>query len=469
MSKSFKTTVDIIGGGPSGIALAWYLSKDEETYVRIFEQRDELGGSWYEPSIDERNFHSVRAVFPSVFVNTRDLLKEMDVDFYEVFQPSNSSLMTNFKLIAYFSVCDLLKLSYDFIRINISPKHMTSESLQSLCTRRNISESGQYLVSVMSLVFDGVTWDKMSCYEFFKTIDYTGWNKMYFQKMSGRKFGTILRNSLSQKNNVDIFLSSKVASIKKPDTINTNHRIKVDYDAEQGLMGQWNTSTREFWGDVLVLAMDPSNLSMFLLENSPVPPENIRRFISDGEYHSITVIFYFSEDVKAKDEIICAIETEWNILCQNITPNIVACTLVNMDKPLKSTSVTARFTPPDKLVTEIAYQCQFPYPLTHKICWGAQWVTDTWQFSQSGGVLPPGGSLPQKVFLDHSTVAYTCGMNSPRNTPFSSLEAAVEIGRRLAHTLVNTSKPRSPWTLCSLIAVVILVILLTVSISLFLV
>jgi len=37
-----------------------------------------------------------------------------------------------------------------------------------------------------------------------------------------------------------------------------------------------------------------------------------------------------------------------------------------------------------------------------------------------------------------------CGMMSPRNTPYSSIESAVEVSRSLSHQVFGTRKPLKP-------------------------
>jgi len=57
-----------------------------------------------------------------------------------------------------------------------------------------------------------------------------------------------------------------------------------------------------------------------------------------------------------------------------------------------------------------------------------------------------------------------CGMMSPRNTPYSSIEAAVEVSRALSHQQFGTREPLQPVLLSQalLVAVVLLIVLILV-------
>jgi hypothetical protein len=133
----------------------------------------------------------------------------------------------------------------------------------------------------------------------------------------------------------------------------------------------------------------------------------------------------------------------------------VACTLVDLDACSSVTGKCPRESSPFEISQEISRQCGFPQVEEFRICWGSTWEDGAWHFTQSGGVITTSGPLPRKIRMSHDTLAYTCGMHTPRETPFSSLEAAVEVGRSLSHRLFDTPTTRRPWTLCSLASVAV--------------
>ena len=64
-----------------------------------------------------------------------------------------------------------------------------------------------------------------------------------------------------------------------------------------------------------------------------------------------------------------------------------------------------------------------------------------WSFEQSSGVLSLHGQVP---FYGESSKVALCGMMSERKTPYSSIEAAIEVGRSFCHETFETRKPLQP-------------------------
>jgi hypothetical protein len=57
-------------------------------------------------------------------------------------------------------------------------------------------------------------------------------------------------------------------------------------------------------------------------------------------------------------------------------------------------------------------------------------------------VLNPNGHIP---FFGNSETVAMCGMMSYRKTPYSSMEAAVEVGRSFCNQRFGTRKPSTPF------------------------
>jgi len=78
-----------------------------------------------------------------------------------------------------------------------------------------------------------------------------------------------------------------------------------------------------------------------------------------------------------------------------------------------------------------------------RIGWGADWEMEDkkWVFTQSSGVLSLHGQLP---YFGKCPKVAMCGMMSPRETPYSSIEAGVEVSRLLSHRCFGTRRPLKP-------------------------
>ena len=78
-----------------------------------------------------------------------------------------------------------------------------------------------------------------------------------------------------------------------------------------------------------------------------------------------------------------------------------------------------------------------PQPASIRIGWGSYWKDGKWSFEQSSGVLSLHGQVP---FYGESSKVALCGMMSERKTPYSSIEAAIEVGRSFCHETFETRK-----------------------------
>jgi len=113
------------------------------------------------------------------------------------------------------------------------------------------------------------------------------------------------------------------------------------------------------------------------------------------------------------------------------------------------------------LKSEVVKQLGVPEPKDVRIGWGAEWNGEKWEFSQSSGVLSLHGQLP---FFGKCSKVAMCGMMSPRHTPYSSIEAGIEVSRTLSHECFGTRGPLRPILLSQvvLITIVLLIVLVLV-------
>ena len=158
--------------------------------------------------------------------------------------------------------------------------------------------------------------------------------------------------------------------------------------------------------------------------------------ISPSTYGAINVILEYDEEISIASDLQYIIDTDLHIqpvvLADKKTISCVICDLtpevLRMDE--------------DTLVSKVIEQLDITKPTTIRIGWGAEWNGTKWVFDQSSGVLNPKGHIP---FFGKSKTVAMCGMMSYRHTPYSSIEAAVEVGRRFCHEKFGTRGPSKPF------------------------
>ena len=121
--------VHIIGAGPTCMSIAWELSKLKQHDITIYDRKPSAGGSWWEPNLEERDLHAHRIVFYNAFINTRTLFKEMDIQWYDVFEKVNGDVYSF--LFKQFSLKDYQVLASLATRVILNPSKYKSISLKN--------------------------------------------------------------------------------------------------------------------------------------------------------------------------------------------------------------------------------------------------------------------------------------------------------------------------------------------------
>lgn len=469
--------MDIVGAGPSGLALAWYISRDTAVSVRVFEAKSTPGGSWAEPS-ERRDLHAVRAVFPQSFVNTQALLRDMQLKWDDFFTspasrldfesgPGAAAEVWERRLGNSFTPVDVMRLAAAFVGCLCWPRAYKSRTLGQQF--RHMSPSGRRALHTLAYVFDGVSWDTMTAYEFLETINFVGIGRMQVLNGSGAKLGQQMVDAIRRERpNVAFHFDRRVSGIE----------IGTRRSRSSGHTLSFSADATRVEGDDLVLCVDASSLPGLINAMVPRPRPNavlaLKKRVAAGVYHAITVVFEFSREVYLPEsEVATALNTDWTLVAQRLedsaTPLImVACTIVNLDTRSRRTHKSARRTPEAELVTEVLRQLHLPAPTSARVCLGSTWNEQhqAWTFSQSSGVITQHGPVAQGVaFGLGQQRVLICSTLNDRATPFASLEGAIEVAaslcvREFPHAQGGL-RVRHPWRIGDLALVVGAVCLVT--------
>ena len=421
--------VHIVGAGPTGMSLAWELLRSGEHEVTIYDRKMSAGGSWWEPDEEVRDLHAHRIVFDRAFVNTRSMFNEMRISWDTMFQRTNEDY-TSFVLKSL-GVKDYFTLLTLFVKVLAQPNKYVSISLKDALGE--LSESGHRLVEHLSLVMDGVTWDVMSAYEFVKNLDHVGLSKPYTQRVSGKVMCDAMEEAVMEAGGNFVF---------------NNELVSVDY-GEDSFSAKFSDG-KIIDDGMLFLCLDNSPALKFLGDNwGPDADKKVR----ESTYGSINILFDYEDPIKLKTDLEIAASTKWNLQPKVLSDGkTLSCVITNLtDEILRSDS--------DTLKAEVLEQLELPEPVEMRIGWGARWVGDRWEFSQSSGVLSLHGQLP---FFGKCSKVAMCGMMSPRNTPYSSIEAAVEVSRALCHQEFGTREPLQPIVFSQVVSLVVVLLIVLI-------
>ena len=423
--------IHIVGAGPTGMSLAWEILRSGDHDITIYDKKSSAGGSWWEPSEDVRDLHAHRIVFDKAFVNTQNLFEEMGIQWNNIFEPVEKDLyafmLRSLKLKDYGALASLAT------RVLAQPQKYVGISLKEALGE--ISEGGQSVLEHLPLIMDGVTWNVMSAYEFVKSFDYVALSKQYTQRVSGKVMSDAMWEALEERG-VEFEFNKELK--------------KVEY-FEDGYKAEF--SDRTTIGDgMLFLCLDNSPALKFLGDNwGPDAEKKVR----ESTYGCINVLLDFDEPVKLGDDLEIAATTRWNLQPVVLSDEkTISCVICDLTEEVLTC-------PPDELRAKVLEELDVPLPKQIRFAWGSNWNEDIgrWEFTQSSGVLSLHGQLP---FFGECPNVAMCGMMSPRNTPYSSIEAAVEVSRALSHKCFGTREPLSPLLLTQVISITLLVLIVLI-------
>ena len=408
--------VDIVGCGPTGMSIAWELVGLGHK-IHMYDKKPSAGGSWWEPP-GVRDFHSHRMVFKQSFINTNSLFDEMGIKWDDIFEPSQDD--TYSYLLKNLSLKDYLLL------VKVVFMQSKDKTLEEVVGTEDVSP----IIKNISYNMDGVPWNHMTSYEFVESFNHVGLSRSDTQKGSGRPMCLAMQKALEKKGTQFHFDTELQNVVYK----------EGSYEATFS-DGEVMTS------DMMILCLD--HLPMSKLVDSNWGP-TAKEVLVKNAYGCINVLFTFEEAAPDMNDIETVSTTSLKILAKKIDENTLSCVLCEMPY----------FTPPDVLVDQIKKELDIA-PKSHKICWGSRWSGGRWVHDQTSGVIGVEGPLP---FFGNCPKVAMCGMMSSRNTPYASLEAAVEVGRRFCHENFGTRKPYRPITI-SLVMTISVTLMILVSIK----
>jgi len=195
----------IVGGGPTGIALAWRLNRAGNTCVLV-EASDSLGGCHSvqrktpgelvarnpDGSVHAEIFseHGPR-VYSSSFRQFERLLDDMGIDFKDVFEPLPTA-----ELEMSLTPSDMYKLARTYLAYSVGLDYSRISMLDYM---KDFSGGSIDYISRLVLLVDGVPISRFSVQSFMNLINYEALNKFYRPKIANdKKLFHLIETALSR-------------------------------------------------------------------------------------------------------------------------------------------------------------------------------------------------------------------------------------------------------------------------------
>ena len=474
----------IIGGGPSGLALAQCCSSLNKN-ILVIERESSIGGCHRVKRIDvtnkdgvvERMFteHSPR-VYSSTYTVFIDLLKKMDLDFYELFTPYNFSItkIGGETIWSTLSFSEMFSLFIDFIILLANDDYGKNMSMQEYVESRGFTSKSRDMIDRICRLTDGAPISKYTLNEFLQLFNQQAPYRLYQPKLPNDTSLFALWKSYLEKSNVDFLLNTTVEKLQRSTITNTIHSVKCKYGDKD----------IEILGDKFIIATPPTNLVKILensndehVENSFGDFNKLKAWSRDTDYIDyISVIFHWDTKLDL-NKVYGFPKTEWGVafivlsdyikFAESQSKTVISTAITIPDIPSSRNNKTAAECNKLELVEEVLDQLKksfpnLPPPTVSIVSPELTFTDGEWDSQDTAFIASsnqPNLDFGSKTILN----LFNLGThNGKSNYKFTSMESAVTNAVVLSHILYpelkNTFKIGYTFTTRSIILVFILLL-----------
>jgi hypothetical protein len=248
----------IIGGGPTGLTLAWYLSKANKK-VLLIEKESTLGGCHRVQRVDGLFTEHGPRVYSNSYLNFIDLLKDMNLDFDYLFTLYDFNI-TNIGGKNHHSLTNFEKASFinAFIKLTIFPSYGKNISILKFMEDNNFSEESKEYIDRTCRLTDGATSDRFTLFQFLELVDQQIMYDLYQPKLpNDRGLIKVWQERLLSNNNINILLNHEVIKLESK-----NKKIISVVIKDRITLNQYNITGKKF-----IISLPPKPMIQ-LLKNS---------------------------------------------------------------------------------------------------------------------------------------------------------------------------------------------------------
>jgi hypothetical protein len=394
----------IYGGGPTGLTLAYFLSKNNYK-VALVEKENILGGCWKVEWNDTKYFteHSPRVLIGSdpIFF---DLLKEIGYK-YNIVNTYGNNIGTKLKMIKFFKS----KLSFfDTIKCikAIIFKPTKNETFTEWMNNNNISNKGKKALTILSIVLANSP-DKLLAREIFDTVKISKNSDNLYQ----------LKNNMGWINKMEAKLIEQNVAIFKETSLIT--LVHVNNNIKEGIL---NDSTN-LKGKKHILTLPPIAFKSLLKNNNYVIKNNwmnyskFEKWVENSYYISFGFQFHFKEDKSIPDEWCWSCMNDYKLIilptskyADEFTRNsdiktVWSCTIVDTNSFIKDKNKTVNDMTKKEIIDNIKELLNIN-PFKTTIYDGVEKIDGRWISKDSAFSVGKSGIIKKKGNIDN---LYTVG------------------------------------------------------------
>ena len=205
----------IIGGGPTGLTLAWILSSQNKK-ILLIEKESVLGGCHRVARVDGYFSEHGPRVYSNSYLMFNDLLNDMNLDFNQLFveYKSNISNIDN-KTILSLNFNEKFALIQAFIKMIFNSNYGKNISIKTFMKNNNFTDESIDYIERLCRLTDGASADDYTLFQFLQLLNQQLFYKLYQPRITNDK-GLIKEweNKL-KSNKVKILLNTELVKINQ--------------------------------------------------------------------------------------------------------------------------------------------------------------------------------------------------------------------------------------------------------------
>jgi hypothetical protein len=497
----------VIGGGPTGLTLAWYLAKHNKT-VLVIEREATLGGCHRVSRVVENREQSEEGYFtehgPRIYEtsyrNFINLLTDMGTDFYDLFVPYKyTRTSAGRQSLSHFSPRETILLASQFARLLINPRAGAETTVYEFMTQHNFSSASIDYADRLCRLTDGADATRYTLLEFLQLVNQRALYQIYQPRQANdRALFAVMRQALELTGRVTILTGTEVKSLVSNELVRSGPKVSGDGLKIVGL--NLSTGPMPVTGTVLV-AIPPVHLYALLqrsFDNSgsfipidiqikrelddvfiPESYASFKQWVEETKYLTyLPVSFHWHEKLDLPKLWGFASTSSWGIVwnvlsdyfdpAEPLSKTLISSCVTRPEAKSEFTGRSANESTEEEIIAESFRQLSQSFAQAGKALPAPDRAFLSPEFSKnrtpdSAFVLTPAGFLPAQSRLFSNL--YSVGTHNGKSPiDFTSMESAVANAIATVHQLIPESRKtiriESPVMLTDVIKALLLIIIL---------
>jgi hypothetical protein len=451
----------IIGGGPSGLTLAWCLSKLSNKRILLIEKQSTLGGCHAVTRVNGLFSEHGPRIYSSTYVTFKMILEDMGLSFDDLFTEYDFSISSiGGKTLSNFTITELFTLFIEYIKLFININHGKNMSMLKFMNDNNFSASSKDYIDRLCRLTDGASADKYTVFEFLQLLNKQFGHKLYHPK---------------RPTDVELFKLFEEKLIRQNVTIMKNTEV-IRVDSNYVI-----TKNKKIYGNNIILAIPPKPLVKLLL-NSPIVQNAfgpINLLIEWSNYNSyldyICIVFHWNTKLILPKQwgfpgsdwgLAFVVLSDYMIFDEKESKTVISTCITIKDKKSSYLLKPADDCTKEELILETFRQLKYSFPDLKNptvaiISPEVYRENNKWLSLNTNYVLTDQNKIINTI--SNIPNIYSAGTFNGHNPyPFTSLESAVTNAVYLVNILIPNDKYKikSSMTLFDYVYIIIFLILI---------